>query len=336
MKRRDDFAVGIVVIVAVVAVTALALFLSQTQFGGHRLGVTARMRDVGGTKVGSPVVIRGVQAGRVNAIALDEADGWVQVHITLDKGVTLPRDPVLILSEASMFGAWQAMLEERSTAPVNAEVQQQLDDPEARRNGAIPGATLPDIGQLTVVAGRIAGDVEQVAQRFRTAFNDSAALELRATIRNINALSTTLRSTVGTQSKNLDLIGAQLRTTVSSINAAADAIQATALRVDSSTSKGQIKELVTNAHAASEDLRAMAAQLRQSAGSLAHTTAGFETMVGHADSVMVKLNSGQGTLGLLLNDPRLFRDTDSLVVSMRSLVADVKAHPSRYVNVKVF
>ena len=74
-----------------------------------------------------------------------------------------------------------------------------------------PRRCAPGIGELTVVAGRIAGDVEAVAQRFGTAFSDSAARELRATIKNINTL--TERSTAPSleQSKNLDKIAVAAR-----------------------------------------------------------------------------------------------------------------------------
>ena len=336
MKRQNDFAVGLVVLAAAIAITGMALFLSRAQLGPRRQAVTARLRDVGGAKVGSPVVIRGVEAGRISAIELNERDGWVQVRITLAKGVSLPRDPVLILSEASMFGQWEATLQERSAAPPNPDVQQQLDDPGASRGGAIPGATLPDIGQLAVVAGRIAGDVEVVAKRFGTAFNDTAARELRRTIQNVNTLTGTLNSAVERQSKNLDQIAAQLRATVASIDTAAEAVQHTAMRVDSSTANGQVKQLVTNLNAAAEDLRDMAAQLRKSASSLTRTATSFESMVGHTDSVMVKVDRGQGTLGLMVNDPRLYKDADSLLVVLRALAADLKKNPSRYVNVKVF
>ena len=336
MRRQNDFAVGLVVLASAIAVTGLALFLSRAQLGPRRAAVIARLRDVGGAKVGSPVVIRGVPAGQISAIELNERDGWVQVRITLEKGVSLPRDPVLILSEASMFGQWEATLQERSAAPPNPDVQEQLDDPGASRGGAIPGATLPDLGQLAVVAGRIAGDVEVVAKRFGTAFNDTAARELRKTIQNINTLSGTLNSAVGRQSKNMDELAGQLRATVASIDTAAEALQHTAERVDSATAKGEIRTLVTNLNAASADLRDMAAQLRKSASSLTRTATSFESMVGHTDSVMVKIDRGQGTLGLMVNDPRLYRDADSLLVMLRALAADMKAHPSRYVNVKVF
>ena len=336
MKRQDDFLVGLVVIVAVAAVTAMALWLSRAQLGASRRSVIARTREVGGSQVGSPVVIRGVEAGRITAIILNEADGWVEVRITLDKGITLPPDPVLLFSEASLFGKWQATLQTRSSAPENSDVRAQLDDPAARRGGAIPGAVLPGIADLTVVAGRIATDVEAVARRFGTAFSDSAARDVRNAIKNINTLTETLNSDVGRQSKNLDKISEQLAEAINSINSAASAIDRTTGRLDSATARGEVKDVIENIRAASADLKEMAASLRKSSQSLSRTTASFESMVADVDSVAVKVNRGQGSLGLLVNDPSLYRNADSLLVSLRALAVDVKARPSRYVNVKIF
>lgn len=336
MKRQNDFLVGLVVILAAAGVTGMALWLSRAHFGPERTRIVARMREVGGGKVGTPVVIRGVEAGRVTGILLDEKDGWVQVRVTLDAGMTLPPNPVLLLSEASMFGEWQGTLTPRESAPPNSDVLAQLDDPGARRNGAIPGAILPGLADLSVVAGRIASDVEAVAHRFGTAFSDSAARELRLTIKNINALSTTLNGTVGKQSKNLDSLANQLRATIGSIQSAAGAIDRTATRLDSSTAKGQIKEMVTNLREASEDLKTMAAQLKAGSANVQRTAATFESAMSHTDSVMEKINRGQGSLGMMVNDPSMYRNADSLLVALRILAVDVKAHPSRYVNVKIF
>lgn len=336
MKRQDDFVVGLVVIIAVVAVTAMALWLSRAQFGARERTVVARMRDVGGGQVGSAVVIRGVKAGRITAIILNEKDGWVEVHVTLDRGITLPPQPVLLLSEASLFGQWQGTLETRSLAPINEDVQAQLDAPGARQGGAIPGAVLPGIGELTVVAGRIAGDVEQVAHRIGTAFSDTAARELRQAIGNVNALTTTLNSTVGRESKNLDKITSELDTAINSINDAAGAIDRTVARIDSATAKGQVRDVIANIKSASEDLKAMAAELKTSATSLSKTSSSFQSMVAHVDTLAGKVNRGEGTLGLLVNDPSLYRNADSLMIAVRALAQDVKARPGRYVNVKIF
>ena len=52
MRRQDDFVVGLVVIMAVVAVTGMALWLSRAQFGASSAPVVARTREVGGARSG--------------------------------------------------------------------------------------------------------------------------------------------------------------------------------------------------------------------------------------------------------------------------------------------
>jgi phospholipid/cholesterol/gamma-HCH transport system substrate-binding protein len=48
--------------------------------------------------------------------------------------------------------------------------------------------------------------------------------------------------------------------------------------------------------------------------------------------LLEKLNTGQGTLGLMINDPGLYHRTDSVLISLEALLADFKANPGKYLK----
>lgn len=54
------------------------------------------------------------------------------------------------------------------------------------------------------------------------------------------------------------------------------------------------------------------------------------------DTLVAATTTGKGTIGRAVSDPSLYANSDSLVTELRALVADVKANPKRYVNVRVF
>ncbi len=335
MKRTNDFIVGLTVLVGTAAIIAATLWVKQADFRDRRERATARFRDVGSVRVGAAVVLRGVRAGRVERIELGR-DGWVELSMALDPDVRLPADPVVLLNESSLFGEWQATITEEAAIPRDEGVARQIAEARGVGGDAWPGATLPDIAQLTAVAGRIAGDVASVAGRVEVAFDDSAARELRNSIRNFATLSATLSRTVRTQSSNLDSLSADLRLGMQRLAGSAETVQRVAQRIDSSTATGEVRRIVGDIATAaaqlketSEEVRAMSRQLTRSQGRL-------ESVLLTTDSVMLKINTGQGSIGLLVNDPSLYRNSDSLVTELRALVADFKANPKKYVNLRVF
>ena len=59
----------------------------------------------------------------------------------------------------------------------------------------------------------------------------------------------------------------------------------------------------------------------------------IDTTVGQVSELLA---SKEGTLGLLLNDKALYNHVDSAVMSVDSLITDLKAHPKRYVHFSLF
>jgi phospholipid/cholesterol/gamma-HCH transport system substrate-binding protein len=321
-------------LLGITLVAASILWVKQADFGGDKSEVVARFRDVGGVRIGTPVVIRGVRAGTIQAMELSE-NNFVEVRMTLDPEVKLPRQPVVLLNESSLFGEWQATVVEREAISHDQEVLKQIGDA-TLGDEILPGATLPDIARLTAVAGRIAGDVASVAERVRVAFDDQAARELRASVRNFAELSTVLAQTVREQSNNLTTVSSDVRGGVNSLLRSAELLRAVSERVDSSTARGEVRSIVEDAGQAARHLRETSRRLLAISEQLGRSQDRLESFLQTSDSIAGKINRGEGSLGRMINDPALYRNSDSLVREMRSLIADIQRNPRRYINLRIF
>ncbi|MDH5235828.1 MAG: MlaD family protein [Gemmatimonadota bacterium] len=333
--RSNDWIVGAVIVASMVGIVAATLYLQQADIGQKRLEVTARFRDVGNLQVGNAVVIRGVPAGRVQQISL-APEGWVAVRLNMNEGITLPTDPVVLIQASTLFGEWQATITPREAAPANREVLAALGEVTGAPQGTLPGAVLPDIAQLTTVAGGIAGNVASVAERVRTAFNDSAALELRQSIRNFSVLSNDLARAVRVQSRNLDSIVIGVRAGVADVAVASASLRHTLTRADSATAQGEIQTIIAETARTATNLVEASDRLNTLTRSLDAAERSLRSVVSKADSVLGKVDRGEGSLGLLVNDPSLYRNSDSLLIDLRALLADIKKNPKRYFSLSVF
>jgi len=334
-KRRNDWVVGVSVLGTMLVLIAGTMYLQQADLGTRRTSVSARFRDVGNMQVGNSIVIRGVSAGRVERIALAD-DGWVTVEMKLNEGIRLPDDPVVLIQAATLFGEWQAVITARSAAPGIREVTLQLADTVGAPPATLPGAVLPDIAQLTSVAGGIAGNVASISERVRVAFDDSAARELRGTIRNFNTMSTQLTRTVREQSRNLDSVAVDVRVGANELARGMGNFQRSIARLDSATSRGEVERIIGETQQAAINLRQVSERLATMSASLERSEASLRGALGKADTILGRIERGEGSLGLMVNNPSLYNNSDSLVIDLRSLIADFRRNPKRYINLSIF
>ena len=58
--------------------------------------------------------------------------------------------------------------------------------------------------------------------------------------------------------------------------------------------------------------------------------------IANVEAVTSKLNSNEGSLGLLMNDNTFYNRVNGTLQSAENLLSDVKEHPKRYINISVF
>ena len=95
-----------------------------------------------------------------------------------------------------------------------------------------------------------------------------------------------------------------------------------------------IKPFMTNANSMVAKLDKVATDV--SDADLKKTLSELEVTVANIKLATAKLNSTDNTLGLLLNDRKLYNDVDSILINGNALVVDLKQNPKRYVHFSVF
>ena len=335
MKRANEVLVGVVVLAAIVLLVAGSVWLSQSRFGGSDLLSEARFRSIGGLQKGNPVLLRGVRIGRVEDITLG-AGNWVNVGLRIRRGTELPAQPIAIIRSTTLFGDWGVDVSSRDVLPDDPEIRRQLAD--AARAGATkwPGATLPDVGQLTAQAGRIASDIAVISSRVQDAFDSTSAVRLRGAFLDLSRLSRQLADITRAQQSTLTRVGASIDTGTAALARSAQALEHTTSRADSATSREQLQRIFSRTDSITGDIRSVASDLRGLSASAARQQAAFDSIVSHTDSILARLSRGEGTLGHLMRNDSLYNESVRTVTSLRTMLEDMKANPRKYFSFSVF
>jgi phospholipid/cholesterol/gamma-HCH transport system substrate-binding protein len=335
MKRGNEFLVGLAVLLALVGIAAAALWLSESTLGKKEEVYTSRFRTVGGLGVGAPVTLRGVKVGRVQQIRLAD-NNWVEADLKIQTDVDLPVRPAVIAASSSLFGEWEATIVSGDTPQDDPSLRFMLAEAAKPGGAAWPGATLPDVGQLTAQAGRIAGDIAALADRVETAFDSGAVQDLRGTLSDFAQTVAKLQSFTRQQTGRLDAMTTNLATTSNHFAGASRSLENTLVRVDSATQGGQIGQILNSGVETAADFRQASADLREMLATMRASEGSLIRVLTTADTLLHRMQSGEGTLGLLTADSTLYRETTATVIQMRQLLSDIQLNPRKYFKFSVF
>lgn len=153
---------------------------------------------------------------------------------------------------------------------------------------------------------------------------DELIPNLNQTVLTIDSLSNSINTLVNSP---------DLAETLAQLNASTKAIQSTTRRIDGLMAS-QVPRILTQVEETSASLKEVSGQVERA--NVDQVLADLSRVVADLKEVSAQLNSKEGSMGLLLNDPSLYHQIDSAVQSADSLLQDIKANPKRYVNFSIF
>lgn len=174
-----------------------------------------------------------------------------------------------------------------------------------------PGDTIPigvpssGLQQILQRADTLTGALTVMMGSLRSQLVDSGGIrEMRRAAVALNRLLGTFNEVATTQSRELQSTLVSLRTRINAVDSA---------RIDST-------------------IKAM----QQSTVSLQAFTGELQTASVRFNALLTKVDSGDGSMAKLMNDPALYNDLRRIATRVDSLVADLMANPRKYLKFSVF
>jgi phospholipid/cholesterol/gamma-HCH transport system substrate-binding protein len=179
-----------------------------------------------------------------------------------------------------------------------------------------PGPPAADIGEIMNRADSIAQSVSLLTRSIQTQLIEAGTLkDIHKTIANTTALSLQLQAVLAEQNRNVSATLGSFRDVAGSFRDAA----------------GHVSRVVDSAQIA-----ATLENVRQATANTTRLIANIDSTNAHLAHVVALAEHGNGTIGKLLTDTLLYSDLRHTVASMDSLLADFKANPRKYINLKIF
>jgi phospholipid/cholesterol/gamma-HCH transport system substrate-binding protein len=307
MKLSNETKIGILAIVAIAVLVLGFNFLKGQSLFDKSDKLHAVFHKIDGLTTSNAVIINGLQIGTVHELKeKDRTLDSIVVTINLSKDIDIPTNSIAYINK-DLLGAASIAIElgngnqfVKSGDTLNTQVTTGImEDVKASLNPALNNVngTLKSVDSLIEVMGGY--------------FDPNTRNNFQRIIANLSATSASLQSLLQSQSANL-------QQTLGNMNQ---------ITGNLARNNENINRTLANFEKASSNIADL--NVKQTMDSLNYT-------VSQLNAAVSKINTNDGSIGLLLNDKKLYQNLEGTTRSLNILMDDLRVHPKRYVNISIF
>ena len=308
VKEMKSIKVALFVIAAALIFYLGSIFLKGINVFGKKTYYYAVFEDIGALHESTNVTLNGYEIGKVTDIELLSSNPVrICAEILVTEKLDIPEDSQFEVAQKDVLGGMVVNLHLGQSARM------------AQRGDTLgcylAGGMLDGVGDLVAQLRSVVASVDTIGQNLKLAFRTEDSLNggtmIKNTLENLEHTTANLSKLLADNGGKVNNVVAQLDVLSKTLGEAAPKIDAIVGNVDNITdslAKANIRTLVNNAQSTIDD----------------------------ANRLIDNVNKGQGTVGQLMQNDSLFKSLNNTIESLDLLVKDIKANPSKYINVTVF
>ena len=313
MTISNETKVGSLTAIAIVMLILGVNFLKGINLTGKKTHYTAMFEDIQGLAKGNPVVINGKEVGAVFSTDGGKDMRRIAVAINMKEDVNIPEDAYAVITK-SLLG--------------NVQLDIKLGN----------STTYKKTGDSikTIAAADFLGDAMKKL--------DPVLYQVTKAVKTLDTLLGTVNSVFDPNTKNniKGMMDNLNRTTATLV------ISSASLQTMLNAQSGSIAKTMENLNSFTGNLKNNNDKLTQTMGNVQTASEKFAKLdmektlttlnstLTELKTVVAKANSDKGSLGLLMNDTKLYNNLNATSNKINRLLDDVRLHPKRYVNISVF
>lgn len=308
--NKKNILIGLTVIVGIVLLYWGISFLKGVNLFKPANFFYAHVDKVDGLTVSTPVNVNGFQVGQIRDITYDYANNKITLELSMNKDMQIPEGSTIAVNNGLLgsselkltLGQSSQMMKVGSYIPV--EVPVGLMD-------VVNKDVMPQVTGMLPKVDSIVGNVNQLVGN----------PALRASVTRLDAITAQLARSA----QELEQLMRQLNASVPPVVNQAGQVMTNANGV------------MVNAKGLTNDLKTTTSNLNTFTGTLNDTTLQrINTTLANLQTLSAQLNDPKSSLGMLMHDKQLYQNAAGSLSALQALIEDIKAHPKKYITVKVF
>jgi phospholipid/cholesterol/gamma-HCH transport system substrate-binding protein len=310
VKVSNETKVGALTAIAITILVLGYNFLKGKDLFTSTTKYYAIYNRVDGLAPSNAITINGYRIGQVIGVNLIPEDSMrVKVTLEIKSEIKVGDSAVAKIFDADLFGS--------------KAIELVLNSSKSKRilnNGdtLISEVQASIVSSVSKIVAPIKDKAENLIESLDSVFGGETGANLKGTIANLNAITTNFKNTskrldgiVSSQEKRLDVIFANVLSISTNLKNNNEAITAT----------------IQNLKSFSDTLAAVKIQ---------QLVANAENALAQVNFITEKINKGEGSLGLLINDKELYNNLNKSSADLDALLKDMKENPKKYVHFSIW